>query len=405
MATPVKHVERDFFLNALCTEQIPLTYLRNRVKYALTIEKTDKNTVSLKAEQVIKGLEPKNKVTFAFMYKNIRFSFSSVVSAVQDEYITLPMPEALYKNLDRSYARVMLPEDLTIECRYTDEGYILPFPTLTAGESPYTEKPEQDSQTDDFDAALARMASWADRYADALDLISFKEKKPDTIEEALVSEHGKTLFLPQVLNGLPQEDNGMAVITADDYKAYLKNHQPEIKDPDEALKQFISDKQNKNLGADLWLPLYFQDYIIGCIHLSQTSASAHLPFDESVLRTARQFAVDLVAAMKASGYFAAGYLKNKLIPGKIVNISASGFCFAYSSSPFSAALRVAGDIAVRLSATNRIINATAKIVRQYQNREIWFLGCQFVGMIPEDLRFLYESLYGEQFADTGGVLF
>ncbi|MDR2808716.1 MAG: PilZ domain-containing protein [Spirochaetaceae bacterium] len=405
MATPVKRVERDFLLNALCNERISITYFRNRIEYSLTIEKVDKSNLYLEVSNPISGLEPKNKVTFVFMYKNIRFSFSSVVTAVQDGHITTDIPEALYKNLDRSYARVNLPDGIIVQCRYIDDSYILPFPVIGEGESSYSDTPAQNSPAVDFSVVLERMASWADSYADGLKMVSFKEKNPTSIEEVLIAEYGKSLFLPEVFKGLPQHDTGTNIVTVDDYMAYLKTHQPTLKDPDEALRQFITDKQNNNITADIWLPLYFYKYIVGCIHLWKKSTSNKLPFDESVLMTARQFACDIVTTMKEGGYFHGGYLKDKIIQGKIVNISALGFCLAYPSSPFSVTLKVRANISVRISAGNRTINTTAQIVRQYHNQEVWFLGCRFIDMIPEDTRFLYESIYGEPFTDTGGILF
>ena len=402
MATAVKRVERDFLLNALCSEKIPISYFRNRIEYYLTIKDVDKTSLHLNADDLINGLGPKNKVSFVFMYKNIRFSFSTVVKEIQNKHITTFIPEALYKNLDRSYARVNLPEGITVQCKYIDEGYVLPFPILS-GKSPYSGAPEDDAI--DFDSALAQMAFWAESYADSFEMISFKEKKLSSIEEVLISEHGKSLFLPQVSDGLPQEDKGINIITVNDYKAYLKTHQPELKDTKEALDQFIASKQNNDIISDMWLPLLFYEYIIGCIHLWKMRTSTKLPFDESVLESARQFAGGIVTAMKKGGYFNAGLLKDKVIQGKIANISASGFCLAYPISPFSETLKVKVEIAVRLSAANRTINTTAKIVRQYQNRGVWFIGCRFLNMIPEDKRFIYESIYGEPFTDTGTILF
>jgi hypothetical protein len=45
------------------------------------------------------------------------------------------------------------------------------------------------------------------------------------------------------------------------------------------------------------------------------------------------------------------------------------------------------------------VNAKAKIVRRYKDNVQGYFGCRFMDMAPEDLRFLFEYIYGKTFTD------
>jgi hypothetical protein len=66
----------------------------------------------------------------------------------------------------------------------------------------------------------------------------------------------------------------------------------------------------------------------------------------------------------------------------------------------SSALLPDSELAVRLTALKRNIRATAKIARRYKDNSMGYFGCRFLDMAPEDMRFLFEYLYGKSFTDT-----
>jgi hypothetical protein len=402
MSTSIKRVERTFLLSAVYNERTPVTYLRNRVEYSLTIEEIAKTTIRLAANCPIKGLSSKSKVTLLFTYKGMHFSFSTGVVAVQDEHITVLIPEMVYKNLDRSFARVSLPEGVEVQCRYLDDAYVLPFPLIALADSSYSEDIASNKPCPPVKTVLSLMAAWAQSYADGVKMISFKDTKPTTTEENILAERGKTIYLPSVQDGFPSESSESTIVTEKLFQEYVKSHQ--LGKPEEALKRFFHDKASEQIRADIWVPLLFHEYVIGCIRLWKTSNDKQV-FDKTVLENARHFAADMVIAMKASGYFSAGYLKDKIIQGKIADMSASGFRLAYPVTAFSvASLRVEGEIAVKIITPKRTISTTAKIVRQYKSNNVSFLGCRFINMEPEDMRFFFECIYGKPFTDSDAIL-
>jgi hypothetical protein len=92
----------------------------------------------------------------------------------------------------------------------------------------------------------------------------------------------------------------------------------------------------------------------------------------------------------------------------MLDISASGLLFSYPSSDLTSAMLPDEALAVTLSipikpgggqpgGTIRTIQAAAQIVRRFTDRTTNYFGCQFLDIAPEDIRFLFEFIYGRPF--------
>jgi len=168
---------------------------------------------------------------------------------------------------------------------------------------------------------------------------------------------------------------------------------------DDACSRFIKQKHDSGTLSDLWVPILFQEYVIGYIHI-WINTEGKPPFDYGVIDTLYQFAKILAYSLKINGYFETGKLKNEPFEGKIIDISASGLLFTYPNSPLASTLLLDSELAVRLMAPRRTVNAKARIVRRYKDSIQGYFGCRFMEMAPEDLRFLFEYIYGKPFTDS-----
>jgi hypothetical protein len=168
---------------------------------------------------------------------------------------------------------------------------------------------------------------------------------------------------------------------------------------DEAAARFIKAKFDSGIFSDAWIPVLFQEYVIGYIHI-WINKEGKLPFDYGVIDTLYQFAKILAYSLKINGYFETGKLRNEPFEGKVIDISASGLLFAYPQSPLSTALLPDSELSVKILAPRRAVSANAKIVRRYKDNTQGYFGCRFLDMAPEDMRFLFEFIYGKPFTDT-----
>jgi hypothetical protein len=147
------------------------------------------------------------------------------------------------------------------------------------------------------------------------------------------------------------------------------------------------------------VPVLFQQYVIGYIH-AWINKERMVSFDYETIDTLYQFAKILAHSLKMNGYFESGKLKNDPFEGRVIDISVSGLLFAYPNSPFTAALLPGSELSVKLATPKRTVNTTARIVRCYKDKVNMYLGCHFPDMEPEDIRFLFEYIYGKPFTDN-----
>jgi hypothetical protein len=404
MATPIKRIEKDFLLKVLYDEQIPIMYLKNRTEYILTIEKPTKGQIFFKADRPVEGLKIRKKLDLMFDYRGQVIIFAVEITSIKDEHLVADAPEFLYKNLDRSFSRVTTPQDLQVQFTFLGDRYSLTYPKAPDYENGVVGLGNDFIQSLDpknLSGLIDQMAAWIKGYANGYKLVIFKDVKPETPEERIVAETGKTFYLPSTLAAFPKADPypKKRLITEDMFKRYLESTGVDLQFVDDACTRFIKNKFDSGIFSDAWIPVLFQEYVIGYIHV-WINKEGKLPFDYGVIDTLYQFAKILAFSLKVNGYFETGKLKNEPFQGKVIDISASGLLFAYPNSPLSAALLPDSELSVKLTAPRRMVNTNARIVRRYKDNSQGYFGCRFLDMEPEDMRFLFEYIYGKPFTDT-----
>jgi hypothetical protein len=334
-----------------------------------------------------------------FDYHGKVITFNLEIASLRDTHIVANIPASLYKNLNRSHSRVGTPPDLQIQFTLQGDRYILSFPKIAE----YTPE-EQDNQTETppkFNDLMAQMPLWVKQFASAYNLVFFKDAKPShTIEEQILAATGKVIFLPSTQGPLPQTDPypQKRLVTEDMLKYHLECTGVGEQYLDNAVTQFIHSKAENGIFSDLWVPILFHEYVVGYIHL-WINEEGKPPFDYNVIDTAFQFGQSLALSLKSNGYFDFGKIKNRPFIGKVIDISASGLLFACPQSDFASALFPDSDLMAKLISPQRTLTATAQIVRRYDSDALKYFGCQFLDMAPEDIRFLFEFIYGRPFTD------
>ncbi|MDR3166606.1 MAG: PilZ domain-containing protein [Treponema sp.] len=407
MATPIKRIEKEFLLKVLYDEQLPVIYHWNRSEYILKLERPAKKEVIFKADRPITGMRIGKRMDLMFDYRGQVITFTVEISSLAEGRIIAETPEFLYKNLDRSYFRVTLPPDLQVQFTFLGDRYSLSFPKISEYES-VEDVGEFLRHTDpkNLSALIKQMASWIKIYANGFRLFIFRETKPSATEERIIAETGKAFYIPSTLAGLPKEDPypKKRIITEDIFKRYLESAGVALANVDETYTRFIREKFEGSIFSDAWVPILFQEYVIGYIHV-WINREGKAPFAHEVIETLFQFAKILAFSLKANGYFDTGLLKNDPFEGNVIDISASGLLFAYPHSTTSSALLPEGELSVKLIAPKRTINTTAKIVRRYKDSSMDYFGCHFSDIHPEDMRFLFEFIYGKPITDADILFF
>ena len=401
MATPIKRIEKDFLLKTIYDEQIPIIHLKGQTQYIFRLEKPVKGQMFFKTDRPVEGLKPRKKIDLMFDYRGQIIIFAIEVSSFKEENIVADEPQFLYKNLGRSFSRVSVPPELDVQFTFSGDRYSLSYPKVSEFKSIDEGEFIKSIDPKNLSGLIEQMAAWIKGYASGYKLVIFKDVKPSSTEERLVAQTCKSFFLASPHDAFPLEDPlpQKRLITEEIFKRYLESTGVDPQYLDDACARFVRQKFETGISSDLWVPVAFQEYVIGYIHIWITGEGKP-PFDYAVIDMLYQFAKILSHSLKLNGYFEQGKIKNEPFEGKIIDISASGLLFSYPNSPFASSLLPYSDLAVRLVTPRRMVNTRARIVRRYKDTAQGFFGCRFLDMAPEDLRFLFEYIYGTQFTDT-----
>ena len=401
MATPIGRIEREYLFKVLYDDQLPIMYMKDRNEYTMTLDCPVREVMTLRPDRSIGKPKILSKLDLLFKYRGQVVDFSAEIQALQDELIICKTPDILYKNLDRNYLRVGTPSDIKVLFTFRGDRYKLSLPKLTEYETLDHEELIRSMDPRNLSGLIMQITNLLKNYADGYKIVNFKDKKPDIIEERIVSETGKTLFIPSTAGRLPKTDPypKKRIITEDLFKRYLESTGTGSGFLEEKCARFIRQKFDEGIYSDAWIPILFQEYVIGYIHV-WIDTEGRLPIDFSVIDNVYQYSKVLAFALKENGYFEHGKVENESFEGRVLDISASGLLFAYPyGSALASTLLVDSELTVTIDAPNRSINVIAKIVRRFKDKSAQYFGCRFTNMAPEDTRFLFEHLYGRQIDD------
>jgi hypothetical protein len=402
MATPITRIEKDILLNNIFDEQIPMMHIKGKTQYILTIERpTIKGELFLKADRPIEKLKANTDINLLVDYHGMAIIFSVHVTNIKNEHIIAHEPEYLYKNLDRSFSRVAIPEDLHVHFTFVEDRYSLSYPRLLEYEMDNLADFFQNLDPKNLTGIIEQIATWVKGFASGHKIVLFKAGiEPKGIEERLLAETGKALFLPSTEGSLPNEDPSpkKRVITEDYFKRFLEFTGINKRLLDETCAQYIERKSKAGIISDLWVPIIFQEYVIGYIRVWVDSTKM-LPLDYDVIDNLYQFAKAFAYSLKSNGFFDAGKIKNDPFEAKITDISASGLLFVYPLPTFYSFVRPDTELTVKLMTDIWTLNSKIRVVRRYKENGLGCYGCRFIDIVPEDHRFLFEYIYGKKFND------
>ncbi|MDR2793292.1 MAG: PilZ domain-containing protein [Treponema sp.] len=399
MPTQIRRIEKEYFLSKLAGEQIPVIYIFNRQDYVLKVDRITKEEIAFITEKPVEGLVVNKKINLMFDYKGLSVSFSAEVKHVSDAVISTSIPEVLYKNLARSSQRIAVPTDLQVTLMSLEDRYSLPFPKSSAFEPLDNSAVLPGIDPHNFNAIIAHIVQELKPYASGYKIIYYNTHvQPDKMEERIVAENGRILFIPSTQSKLPQEfTTEKRFITQSIFKRYLESIGVGATFLDQTIEQFMKAKVDEGIFSLLWIPFIFQEYVVGCMYVwkNNQDTTDKLPFSEELAEKLYQYGKCLIFSLKERNYFEAGCMKDRIINGRVADISGSGLRFAVPNSFIFQSLQPGVEIAVTLKSPNRTINTKIRIRRRYKEANLVYLGCSFMELAPDDSQFLFEFIYGK----------
>jgi hypothetical protein len=344
-----------------------------------------------------------------FNYKGLLISFTVEVESINESVITVTVPDVLYKSLNRSNARVAVPPELGIRLMSLDDRYSLPFPKAPKFEAVDESAILPNIDPKNFNAIIEHLAAAVNKCADGYKLTYFSATvAPETTEERLISENGTILFIPSFNEEFPviKPEQQNIMISAELFKRYFESIGVASAFLNQQLEQYLKDKYAEKIASAVWVPLLFCEYVVGYIYAWKKESDTDEEnrkdnvLDPAFVEKLRHYARCLILSLRDREYFEAGRTKDRVINGKVVDISASGLRFVVPNSFIFLTLQPDTEIAVRLYTSDHTIDTKIKVRRRYKEGRLVNIGCSFMDMAPDDAKFLFDFIYGQPADDT-----
>jgi hypothetical protein len=319
---------------------------------------------------------------------------------VTGKYLTATVPDCLYKNLQRSYSRVPQPPELNIVVKKDGFYYDLDYAKVNATEALMFESSSQSVNEDNIETYMNINLDWIKQKTDGYKLVLFKNDPPVAIEEKAVGKWGKILYISMLDGGFVSETENSTDLffTEQSFKAFLINSGVNPDAAQEKIVEMLRQRATQGICSDCFIPVIFSFYIIGYIHV-WVYESNNTPLTMTMIEKIRQFTSIIAFFMECQNFFEDSKKTLPAFNPKLLDVSASGFLFAIDLNKEKVFYSLNDIFAVKITIANRVIYCKAVVIRDYTNKTYAFYGCKFEGMKLEDIRFLFESIYGKPFSD------
>ena len=205
MATPIKRIEKEYYLKAVFDNKLPLKCYYERAEYVFTLEKITKDEMWFHMNRPIGQLKPKDNLDFMFEYQGHKIFFTVGIRSVKDTYLVSGIPDSIYQNLNRSFSRIHIPSELRVQLSFLGDRYYLSYPQIVTVEPEKISSFFKNFDLHNFSELINQMAKWINGYASGYKLVFFKNVTPNSVEEQVIADTGKILYLPSKSANLPPD--------------------------------------------------------------------------------------------------------------------------------------------------------------------------------------------------------
>ncbi len=399
MGTQVGRIEKEFVFKALADEGIACEVHGHGKEIRCRFDSADDSEIRFIAlEGGLQDLEPGDEIRVFFYLKNNYHTFSSKVSSVEGDTLVAGQPKGVYKNLQRKYERIKVPQDIEVSFSLKGRKIELNFPKSERYAS--VEPPELSETFDprrihelikDFRAKVGPSVS-------TNSITMLRDRLPRSWEEKLVARMGKCLWIPSTEDDFPSKElyPEERVITKPELASLEEEAgvQPHV--VASKLGNILYEKAKKGILSELYCPILYNEYVVGYIYLANTTEKRDR-ITRELFEYVWEYSKVLCYSLVENGYFKAESAGEKRYEAPIVDMSASGLLFAHPSGDLARELHIHADLELTIRIERRVISVVARIMRKFKDAENAYFGVLFMKMEPEDFRFLFEFLYGKPF--------
>jgi len=398
MAKFVTFIEKEFILNQVRKTGSRVVVFGSGKSIDGALSSFDKETLVLHVNpRASAAFKAWDAVSVFLSYQSQRLTFPGKIRKIGGSDLVVGLPENLVKAPQRKAVRVAPPQDLTLEFSLQNERIRIDCPE--SGEYSELEMP---ALSVGFDTASINglLQSFKDltstMYSKSGIVMFNKGRKPETIEERLISEIGRTLLMPSMQSPLPSADpypEGRIVTQrmAESFEG------PSVFLEGSALDRSRAEKSVAGIVSELYCPILYYQYVVGYVYLMNDEAKKTC-LDYRAVDFAWEFAHILAYSLKSNNYFKLD--EDSVVDPykpKVVDLSASGCQLLMPKAAFKVKLKKGSvlDITISRGDTGASVVVKGRVARRFDDRENEYYGVAFLNAEEDALAALRKSLYAD----------
>lgn len=392
----VTFIEKEFILTQVKKAQSRVVVFGAGKSADTALKSFDKETLVLTAvPKAIEHFKNWDPVSVFLSYQSQRLTFPCKVKRVSGGELVVGLPENLVKAPQRKAVRVAPPQDLRLEfylqnerirmdCPESSEYSELQMPALSAG----FEVGSINALLDSFRAKAGEMFSRSG-------IVMFnKGRKPETVEERLIADIGRTLLVTSTHSPLPAVDpypEGR-VVTQAMAEAF---EGPSIFIDGSALERSRAEKSAAGIASELYCPVLYYQYVVGYVYI-MNDEQRKTCLDFRAVDFAWEFARILAYSLKANNYFKLddGTPPDPYEP-RVVDLSAGGCLLLMPKAAFKVRLKPGAVLDLVISRGDDSVAMKGRVARHFDDKENEYYGVAFVNAEQDALSTLRRSLYAD----------
>lgn len=398
MAKLVTFIEKEFLLTQVMKTGSRVVVFGSGKSLDGKLKSFDKETLILSAKpEAAAAFKPWDEISVFLSYQSQRVTFPGKIKKINGGELAICLPEKLIKAPQRKAVRVPPPKDLRLEFYMQNEKIRIDCPES----SEYSEL-EMPALSIGFDTAsihglLQSFKELTSTMYSKSGIVMFnKGRKPETIEERLIADIGRTLLVPSMQSPLPAVDpypEGR-IITQSMTEAY---EGPSVFLEGSALERSRAEKIVDGVMSELYCPVLYYQYVVGYVYLMNDDQRKTC-LDYRAVDFAWEFARILAHSLKSNNYFKLDEnFKPDPYKPQVVDLSAGGCLLLMPKSAFKVKLKLGSvlDITVSRADSDASVAFKGRVARRFDDRENEYYGVSFLNTEQDIFAELSKTLYAD----------
>ena len=405
MIQSVSAIEKEFLIKTVAQNEQPVRLHGISTIGTGVITLIDRSSLALNLLNTFDNIPFSvcEHITGYFDCHGSTYAFETTVRNTKQNEIKIDPPVRLLKSLQRKYVRVRKPRDLSVAFHLANEDIVLDYPVCPEYISVEANAKKEGTENKRIPELVSAFRDRLGETCTESTIIMFRNKKPSSFEEELVSKTGKILFIPSTSSGLPAKD------PYPEGRIITWEIEEQFEDPNYFIEgshfeKLLAEKKARGISSEIWCPIVYYQYVVGYILARNVQGES---LDISTLEYMWDFSRILAWQLRQTGYFNTETEKKEARRHRagVLDISPGGMLISLPQNEIRTPIREGSVFSVEICPGTERIVCSARVVRRYEENGTVIYGTMFTDLSPENLMMLYEFLYRKPYATTNPLAY